>query len=62
MLIPKKFTRHVSQVRKIIDALPQRNLMRDEDIEKWIEIKLAEDPDRIVWHARRLSGFGGSEC
>jgi hypothetical protein len=53
--------RQIEQARRIIDALPQRNVMRDEDIEKWIEIKLKEDPDRIIWHAQRLSGFGGSE-
>jgi hypothetical protein len=61
MFKPMTNRRQIEQAKRIIDALPQRNVMRDEDIERWIEIKLKEDPDRIVWHARRLSGFGGSE-
>ena len=49
------------QVRKIIDSLPQRKFMKDEDIERWIESVWENEPDRIIWHANRLNGFGGSE-
>lgn len=49
------------QVRKIIDALPQRHVMKDDDVEHWIQTMWEKEPERIVWHANRLNGWGGSE-
>ena len=49
------------QVRKIIDALPQRKFMKDDDIQRWIDDIWQKEPDRIIWHANRLNGWGGSE-
>lgn len=49
------------EARTIIDRLPQRELVPDERIEKWLSVMAARDPERIVWHALRQSGFSGSE-
>ena len=50
-----------SIARAIIDALPQRAYLDDVTINNWISMVQAVEPERLVWHARRLSGIGGSE-
>ncbi len=52
---------NLSQAHRIIDALPQRKFMKEQDIQKWLENIMANEPERVVWHANRLRGFGGSE-
>ena len=56
-----KFDRQIEQAKRIIDNLPQRNVMKEEDIANWLATKLKEDPERLIWHARRLGCFGGSD-
>lgn len=49
------------EAKIIIDALPFRSFLTDAQIDLWINHVNSNDPLRLVWHARRLSGFGGSE-
>lgn len=51
----------VKQASRIIDSLPQRPHINDEDKERWLNDVWAREPDRIIWHANRLKGWGGSE-
>jgi hypothetical protein len=44
-----------------IDRLPQRSRLEPANVERWIETVLQNDPDRALWHVRRLGGIGGSE-
>lgn len=47
---------------QMIDALPQRQHIKEEDIQAWIEQTRANgDNHDIGWHIKRLNGFGGSE-
>lgn len=50
-----------SKIWKIVDALPQRDLIETADARRWIAEVIALCPDLAVWHAIRLQGFGGSE-
>lgn len=45
----------------IINTLPQRALIPPERIAKWIDTMAMREPERLVWHATRQSGFSGSE-
>jgi len=49
------------QAQRIIDALPQRPLLEPGRIEQWLDLVGQRDPARLVWHAERLGGLGGSE-
>lgn len=42
-------------------ALPQREVVDQEDAQKWLENILKWHKPRAVWHADRLRGIGGSE-
>lgn len=42
-------------------ALPQREVVEQEDAQKWLENILKWHKPRAVWHANRLRGIGGSE-
>jgi hypothetical protein len=44
-----------------IEKLPQYPYMKDSHIERWIHLVLENEPDRAMWHVKRLSGFGGSD-
>lgn len=50
----------ISAARRIIEALPQYELVKDR-VDGWLDGVQKIDPDRIDWHALRLTGFGGSE-
>ncbi len=45
----------------LIDSLPQRAHIRDEDVEPWLAQVYRMEPDRLFWHINRLFGIGGSE-
>ncbi|KXS55567.1 MAG: hypothetical protein AWU57_16 [Marinobacter sp. T13-3] len=49
------------QVKRVVDALPQRKMIADETAERWIDGIIKRDPERAVWHAKRAGGLGGSE-
>lgn len=51
----------VSRVRALIDETPQRPYLEEAAIAAWIAAVMALEPDRAIWHARRLFGIGGSE-
>ncbi|WP_231365830.1 MULTISPECIES: YqaJ viral recombinase family protein [unclassified Thioalkalivibrio] len=50
-----------STAERLIDALPQRPHIRDEDVARWLDAVRRRDPGREVWHTDRLFGIGGSE-
>lgn len=50
----------ISAARRVIEALPQYELVKDR-VDGWLEEVQRIDPERIDWHAIRLTGFGGSE-
>lgn len=50
-----------AEMRRIVDALPQRCKIPDAVAERWISGVLDLDPERGIWHARRAGGIGGSE-
>jgi len=53
--------KQITDARKIIDALPQRQHISDETIDQWINNVISIEPERLVWHALRARGIGGSE-
>lgn len=60
-MTPEELLSARKQALEIIDRLPQRRLVPDERILKWIDIMALREPDRLVWHAVRQGGFSGSE-
>jgi hypothetical protein len=59
--LSQSLSQDVIETRKIIDKLPQRRMIKDADIENWIEGILAVEPERLIWHAKRCGSFGGSD-
>lgn len=51
----------IALAREIIDKLPQRKAIKNSDIDFWIKSICEIEPERLVWHARRLGSFGGSD-
>jgi predicted phage-related endonuclease len=51
-----------SELRSLLERLPQRAIIPDERLKSWISSVRASDPERAVWHAHRLFGIGGSEA
>lgn len=51
----------VRRVWRVVDALPQREAIRDADARAWIDAVVDAHGDEAMWHATRLAGFGGSE-
>ena len=51
----------ILQAQRIIESLPQRKFIQDDDIARWLNDVWETEPDRIIWHANRLRGWGGSE-
>lgn len=41
--------------------LPQFALIKPDDMKRWHEVAMINDPDRLVWHLERLRSIGGSE-
>src|SRR5690606_38578315 len=53
---------HIRQeVLKEIELLPQRAILKESNISRWVESVLALDPHRATWHVKRAAGIGGSE-
>jgi hypothetical protein len=50
-----------TQVWKLVDALPQRDLIELSDARQWISRVVELHGEQAIWHAIRLNGFGGSE-
>lgn len=50
-----------SKVWKLVDALPQRDLIEISDARQWISRVVELHGEQAIWHAIRLNGFGGSE-
>lgn len=51
----------IVKARQVIERLPQRQHIRLENIERWLSVMSEREPERLLWHATRLSGIGGSE-
>jgi len=49
------------RVWAVVDALPHREAIRTEDARIWIDQVVGQHGEAAMWHATRLSGFGGSE-
>lgn len=49
------------EIRNMINKTPQRHLIDDDMINAWTMSVLEREPERAIWHASRLLGFGGSE-
>lgn len=49
------------QVWRVVDALPQREAIREEDARAWVQEVVGVHGELALWHAVRLGGFGGSE-
>ncbi len=49
------------RVWAIVNALPQRAAIREEDAAAWIDAVVGAHGEAAIWHATRLGGFGGSE-
>jgi hypothetical protein len=45
----------------IIQALPWAELFTTEQVINYVDYIAAQDPTRVVWHAKRMLGFGASE-
>lgn len=57
-----EYQKRIPEYFNIINAtLPQAKLISDERKMMWIEQVLSFEPQRILWHIKRLSGIGGSE-
>ena len=50
-----------AKVWKLVDALPQRDLIQVSDARQWIGRVVELHGEQAIWHAIRLNGFGGSE-
>lgn len=48
-------------VWRIVNALPQREAIRESDAAAWVDAVVAKYHEEAIWHATRLGGFGGSE-
>lgn len=46
---------------QVIEALPQAGVIPVERREKWVNRVVLIEGDRVLWHAKRLRGFGSSE-
>lgn len=46
---------------KELQTLPQYPYIDQRRVPLWVDRVMSIDPERIEWHVRRLSGFGGSE-
>ncbi len=44
-----------------LKTLPQYPFIDERRVALWVDRVMSIDPERIEWHVRRLSGFGGSE-
>jgi hypothetical protein len=49
------------EAKRQIRRLPHASHIRESRIDKWIEDTLSLSDDRLLWHVKRLFGFGGSE-
>lgn len=52
----------VTKTKAIIDRLPQRSVLNEKVIDWWIKETIKREGDRVLWHARRAGGIGGSEA
>lgn len=51
----------LGRVRKVIDGLPQREAIRDDDYRIWTHEVTRKFGEQALWHATRSGGFGGSQ-
>jgi hypothetical protein len=49
------------RVWSLVDAVPHRAAIQEADARGWVEEVVALHGEAAIWHAIRLSGFGGSE-
>lgn len=49
------------RVWRVVNALPQREAIREEDARAWVHEVVRVHGELALWHAVRLGGFGGSE-
>lgn len=49
------------KAKAVIKGLPQLKQLTQEQVVTWFKTVLTIDPERILWHATRLNGVGGSE-
>lgn len=52
----------VTKTKAIIDGLPQRSVLNEKVIDWWIKETIKREGERVLWHARRAGGIGGSEA
>lgn len=53
-----KYDEFVEQAREL---LPQFALIKPDNMKRWHEVAMVNDPDRLMWHLERLRTVGGSE-
>lgn len=53
--------RTLARVWEIVNALPQREAIRESDARAWVDAVVGQHGEMAIWHAIRLNGFGGSE-
>lgn len=51
----------LAKLTEVFTSLPQRDVVVQEDAQKWLENILKWHKPRAAWHADRLRGIGGSE-
>lgn len=51
------------EFESVVEQLPQfkNGVIKEEDAFRWAENTLIADPGRLVWHAKRLEGWGASD-
>lgn len=54
---------NIEEVIRQIESLPQfkNGSIKDEDAQKWVDYVKNIDPSRLLWHAKRLDGWGSSD-
>lgn len=45
----------------LLNSIPQAKHLSADRINRWLDAVLSFEPDRVEWHIKRLTGFGGSE-
>src|SRR5690606_20161316 len=50
-----------SQLRQLMDKLPQRDAIEASDANQWIDYMANVMPEEATWHMVRAGGVGGSE-
>lgn len=58
--IPSDNASLIATARAAIDKLRHRAVLKDEVVDRWLSVMVKQEPDRLLWHIRRLDGNNAS--